>query len=68
MRLPPGLQHRRRRLDDELEAMHEAWATDPKRCDFYGERTFAQLQWMLQFQVDQDGDIFGSASTTAPCS
>jgi capsid protein len=46
-------------LDDELEDMHEAWATDPKRCDFYGERTFAQLQWMLQFQVDQDGDMFG---------
>ncbi len=48
-------------LDAEITARHREWAEDRRICDFYGQRTFAQMQWLLQFQGDQDGDMFGVA-------
>ncbi len=46
-------------LDRELIDRHRAWARDPRQCDYYGDRTFAQLQWISFFETVVDGDIFG---------
>jgi len=45
-------------LDAEITARHREWAGNPRLCDFYGERTWSQIQWQVQFDVDQSGDIF----------
>ena len=47
-------------LDLELWSRHDAWARNKRACDWKGERTLAQLQWMLKCQMIMDGDIFGT--------
>jgi lambda family phage portal protein len=46
-------------LNEELEARHAEWASDPAACDFYGERSFRELEWIVFYQTAMDGDIFG---------
>lgn len=46
-------------LDADIEAMSAEWGADPSQCDYFGERTWAQMQWIVQYQTEQDGEIFG---------
>lgn len=46
-------------LNADLEARNAEWSMDPMQCDFYGERTFRELEWITFYQTAMDGDIFG---------
>lgn len=47
-------------VDLELWNRHHAWSTDKRACDWKGERTLYELQWIIKFQTAMDGDIFGT--------
>lgn len=45
-------------LDDELEAEHKEWATDPEACDIAGQFTFADFEGIGFLRELISGDCF----------